>query len=165
MLDPKPTLGFLLNDVARFLRKRFEQRARGLGLTRSQWQVLAYLAANEGIQQSGLAELLEIEGITLVRLLDKLERRGLVERRQHATDRRIWLLHLTAAAHPILAEMRSLGDRTRGEALEGLSDEERTQLLGALCTMKKNMIEACGRPLDDDEAEGRPRGLETRALR
>jgi DNA-binding MarR family transcriptional regulator len=167
MLDPQPTLGFLLNDVARFLRKRFEQRARGLGLTRAQWQVLAYLAANEGIRQGGLAELLEVEGITLVRLLDKLERRGLVKRRQHATDRRVWLLHLTDAAHPILAEMRILGDHTRSEALEGLSEKDRTQLLRALCTMKTNLIEACDRPVEGGEVKpgrGRPRGLETRAL-
>ena len=61
-----PTLGFLIHDVARLLRRRFEQHARELGLTRSQWQTLAYLAPNEGIQQAGLAELLEIEPITLV---------------------------------------------------------------------------------------------------
>src|SRR3954454_6566900 len=112
-----PTLGFILHDVARFLRKRFEQRARELGLTRSQWQVLAFLAPNEGIHQGGLADILEIEPITLVRILDKLESRALIERRQHPTDRRIWLLHLTADAHPILARMRELGDLTRSEAL------------------------------------------------
>ena len=89
-----PTLGFLLHDVARLLRKRFEQRAKDLGLTRSQWQTLAYLANNEGIHQSGLAEILEIEPITLVRILDKLAERGLIERRQHPTDRRIWLLYM-----------------------------------------------------------------------
>ncbi len=75
MSDPlpssPPTLGFLLHDVARFLRKRFEQHARGLGLTRSQWQVLAFLAPNEGIHQAGLADILDLEGITLARILDK----------------------------------------------------------------------------------------------
>src|ERR1700742_335619 len=108
-----PTIGFLLHDVARLLRKRFEQRAKGLGLTRSQWQPLAYLANNEGIHQAGLADILEIEPITLVRILDKLEARGLVERRQHAADRRIWLLFLTPAAHPILATIRGIGEATR----------------------------------------------------
>src|SRR5258705_10725176 len=68
-----PTLGFLLHDVARLLRRRFEQNARGSGLTRSQWQVLAYLANNEGINQSGLADLLEIEPITVCGLVDKLQ--------------------------------------------------------------------------------------------
>src|SRR5205085_8260500 len=123
------TLGFLLHDVARLLRKRFEQRAKGLGLTRSHWHALAYLNLNVGIHQGGLAEVLEIEPITLVRILDKLEERGLIARRQHPIDRRIWLLHLTAEAHPILVRMRALGDLTRSEALAGIPDAEREQLL------------------------------------
>src|SRR6478672_13626425 len=102
-MDNKPTLGFLLHDVARLLRKRFEQRARDLGLTRSQWQTLAYLNVNEGIHQSGLAEILEVEPITLVRILDKLQERGLIERRQHPSDRRIWLLFLKEAARPLIS--------------------------------------------------------------
>lgn len=148
----QPTLGFLLHDVARLLRKRFEQRARDLGLTRSQWQALAYLSQNEGIHQGGLADILEIEPITLVRILDKLEAHGLVERRQHAADRRIWLLFLTPAAHPILAQMRGIGDVTRGEALTGISDQDRTQLLNTLTIMKSNLLEACRLPVDGTEA-------------
>jgi MarR family transcriptional regulator for hemolysin len=146
MPHSQPTLGFLLHDVARFLRKRFEQNARGLGLTRSQWQVLAFLAPNEGIHQGGLAEILEVEPITLLRILDKLESRGLIERRQHPTDRRIWLLHLTPQAHPILDQMRELGDLTRSEALAGIPEPEREQLLGMLTIMKKNLIAACAQP-------------------
>jgi DNA-binding MarR family transcriptional regulator len=140
----QPTLGFLLHDVARLLRKRFEQRARGIGLTRSQWQVLAYLSLNEGIHQGGLAEILEIEAITLVRLLDKLEQRGLIERRRHATDRRIRLLHLTPQAHPLLEQMRELGDLTRGEALLGIPLPDQEQLLRLLSLMKTNLLDACG---------------------
>src|SRR5215510_7137590 len=94
---PQRTLGFLIHDVARLLRRRFEQQARDLGLTRSQWQVLVWLAQHEGIHQGGLAELLEIEPITLARIVDKLVDAGLVERRTHARDRRIRLLHLTDA--------------------------------------------------------------------
>ena len=141
-----PTLGFLLHDVARLLRRRFEQNARDLGLTRSQWQALAYLAPNEGIQQAGLAELLEIEPVTLGRILDKLEARGLIERRPHPTDRRCKLLHLTLAAHPILATIRQLGEATRAEALAGLSAEARAALLQSLSTMKCNLQEACSLP-------------------
>src|SRR5919199_3052669 len=116
---PGRTLGFLLHDVARLLRKRFEQKARGLGLTRAQWQVLAHLAEREGIHQGALAEILEIEPITLVRILDRLQAAGLIERRPHARDRRIWLLHLTPKARPALAEIRELGRETRAEALQG----------------------------------------------
>src|SRR5919112_4482602 len=117
---PQRTLGFLLHDVARLLRKRFEQNARDLGLTRSQWQVLAHLAEKEGIPQGALAEILEIEPITLVRILDRLQTAGLIERRPHAQDRRMRLLYLTAKAHPVLAKMREIGATTRAEALDGI---------------------------------------------
>src|SRR4051794_5950813 len=116
---PQRTLGFLLHDVARLLRKRFEENARGLGLTRAQWQVLAHLAQHEGIHQGALAEILEIEPITLVRILDKLQAGGLIERRAHAKDRRVWLLFLTPKARPVLARIREIGAATRAEALAG----------------------------------------------
>jgi MarR family transcriptional regulator, transcriptional regulator for hemolysin len=106
------TLDFLLRDVARLLRKKFEQKTRGSGLTRSQWQVLTYLAQNEGINQIGLAELLDVEPITLCRIVDKLQAFGLIERHPHASDRRVWVLYLTPAARPKLMEVRELGDMT-----------------------------------------------------
>ncbi|MBP2300735.1 MarR family winged helix-turn-helix transcriptional regulator [Azospirillum picis] len=139
-------LGFLLHDAARLLRKRFEQQARHLGLTRSQWQVLAYLSSNEGIHQGGLAELLDIEPITLVRLLDKLEAIGLIERRPHPTDRRVRLLHLTDKARPLLGSARKLGDATRAEALQGVSAADRETLVRVLGLIKCNLVEACERP-------------------
>jgi DNA-binding MarR family transcriptional regulator len=151
-MNNTPTLGFLLHDVARLLRKRFEQRARGLGLTRSQWQTLAYLGNNEGIHQGGLAEILEIEGITLVRILDKLEERGLIERRQHPTDRRVWQLYLRDAARPLMAEMRAIGDVTRGEALDGIADDDREHLMRTLARLKTNLIDACRTPVEDRKA-------------
>ena len=146
MAHSQPTLGFVLHDVARFLRRRFEQNARGLGLTRSQWQVLAFLAPNEGIHQAGLADILDLEPITLVRILDKLEARAFIERRQHPTDRRIWLLFLTPKAHPVLARMRAIGDVTRGEALAGLPDAARDALMQTLLVMKTNLVAACDQP-------------------
>ena len=152
-MNSNPTLGFLLHDVARLLRKRFEQRARCLGLTRSQWQTLAYLRSNEGIHQGGLAEILEIEPITLVRILDKLADRGLIERRQHPTDRRIWLLYVREEAHPLLAEMRELGDLTRGEAFAGIPSEQRDQLFDILTEMKTNLVQACRSPVAENETK------------
>ena len=142
-----PTLGFLLHDVARLLRKRFEQNARGSGLTRSQWQVLAYLAQNEGINQSGLADLLEIEPITLGRIVDKLQVLGLVERRPDPSDRRVWLLHLTPAARPKLTLLHSLGVVTRGEALVGVSSADIEHLLKTLQALKANLIDVCDAPV------------------
>ncbi len=152
MASPQPNLGFVLHDVARLLRKRFEQRVRGLGLTRSQWQVLVHLAQHEGINQVGLAEILEIEPITLLRILDRLEAAGLVERRTHAADRRVRLLYLTPEARPALETMRELGELTRAEALAGVAGEERERLLETLCTMKTNLIRACGSPIEERRA-------------
>src|SRR4051812_13819822 len=150
-MNTNPTLGFVLHEVARLLRKRFEQRAKGLGLTRSQWQALAYLSKNEGIHQGGLADILEIEPITLVRILDKLAERGLIERRQHPTDRRIWLLYMRDAARPLLADMRVLGEETRGEALQSISPEQREQLFNILSVMKTNLLQACRAPVAENE--------------
>ncbi|AGB71225.1 MULTISPECIES: MarR family winged helix-turn-helix transcriptional regulator [Rhizobium] len=152
-MSSTPTLGFLLHDVARLLRKRFEQRAKDLGLTRSQWQTLAYLANNEGIHQAGLAEMLEIEPITLVRILDKLSERGLVERRQHPNDRRSWLLYMRDEARPLMDTMRGMGDLTRREALEGASQEDQERLYELLILMKSNLISACRSKAVDKELQ------------
>ncbi|MBM7047819.1 MULTISPECIES: MarR family winged helix-turn-helix transcriptional regulator [Rhizobium] len=148
-----PTLGFLLHDVARLLRKRFEQRAKDLGLTRSQWQTLAYLANNEGIHQAGLAEMLEIEPITLVRILDKLSERGLVERRQHPSDRRSWLLYMREEARPLIDTMRNIGDQTRKEALDGTSQEDNERLYELLTLMKSNLLHVCRSKAADKEIQ------------
>ena len=101
---PSRTLGFVLNDVARLMRKRFEQRARAaaLGLTRAQAAVLAHLARQEGVNQVSLAQILELEPITLARILDRLQAAGLVERRPDPKDRRAHLLYLTPSAFPLL---------------------------------------------------------------
>ncbi|MGV1793734.1 MarR family transcriptional regulator [Rhizobium lusitanum] len=152
-MSSTPTLGFLLHDVARLLRKRFEQRAKDLGLTRSQWQTLAYLANNEGIHQAGLAEILEIEPITLVRILDKLSDRGLVERRQHPSDRRSWLLYMREEARPLMDTMRNIGDQTRKEALEGTSQEDNEHLYALLTLMKSNLLSACRSKAVDKEIQ------------
>ncbi|TCL65154.1 MarR family transcriptional regulator [Rhizobium sp. BK251] len=146
-----PSLGFLLHDVARLLRKRFEQRARCHGLTRAQWQALACLAENDGIQQSWLAEMLEIEPITLVRIIDRLAERGLVERRQHPTDRRAWLIHIREAALPLLDTMHDVGDSTRGEAFKGIPAAERERLFHILTLMKSNLSRACTLPAGAEE--------------
>ena len=138
-----PTLGFVLHDVARLLRKRFERQAGKLNLTRSQWQVLAYVAYNPGIQQGALADILEVQPITLGRILDKLQADGLVERRHHATDRRIWLLRTTEAAQPVLEKMTQIGQASRADALAGIPEPERDRLMALLSKMRINLINAC----------------------
>jgi DNA-binding MarR family transcriptional regulator len=138
-----PTLGFLLHEVARLLRKRFEQISRESCLTRSQWQALAYLDQNEGINQSGLAELLDVEPITLSRILDKLQACELIERHPHPSDRRVWILRLAPAGRLKLMHARELGEIARREALTGLSGAEGLRLLETLKVLKVNLTEAC----------------------
>jgi MarR family transcriptional regulator for hemolysin len=149
--EGQPSLAFLLHDVARLQRKRFDQRARNAGLTRSQWQTIACLSKNEGINQAGLAELLEIEPITVVRTLDRLAERGLVERRQHPTDRRIWRLFLKEAARPLIEAMQRIGEATRAETFEGVSESERGLLVESLIRMKSNLTTACRAPAEMKE--------------
>jgi MarR family transcriptional regulator, transcriptional regulator for hemolysin len=139
---PSRTLGFVLNDVARLMRKRFEQRARAaaLGLTRAQAAVLAYLARQEGINQAALAQLLELEPITLARLLDRLQAAALIERRPDPKDRRAHLLYLTAAAYPLLDRIFALAAEVREDALAGVAEPDRGRLLDLLLEMKANLI-------------------------
>ncbi len=140
---PSRTLGFVLNDVARLLRKRFEQRARAaaLGLTRAQAAVLAYLARQEGINQAALAQILDLEPITLARLLDRLQAASLIERRPDPKDRRAHLLYLTEAAYPLLDRIFALAADVREEALVGIPEPDRIRLLDMLIEMKSNLIE------------------------
>src|SRR5689334_13609560 len=95
----------LINDLARLLRTRADARARAYGMTLAQWKILVRLEAQPGVSQNELAALIEVEPITVARLVDRLESRGFVERRADPSDRRIWRLHVTPAAAPILKEI------------------------------------------------------------
>jgi MarR family transcriptional regulator for hemolysin len=132
-------LGFLVNDVSRLMRTRFDSRARDLGLTRPQWRVLVFLARSEGINQSGLAEIIEVERMTLGRMIDRLEVAGLVERRPDASDRRVHRLYLSEKARPLLDEMVVLANELQDEALDGLSDADRNTLRSLLTVIKNNL--------------------------
>src|SRR5579862_5408840 len=107
---PEAAVSFLVRDIARLLRRRFDEGAEqnALGLTRNQSFVLVYIARDQGLSQARLAQLLQIEPIALVRLIDRLEEVGLVERRLDPRDRRIWRLYLTPSAAPVLERIREL---------------------------------------------------------
>src|SRR6516162_8631240 len=116
-MDLDRSFGFLVHDVARLFGRRFNQRALlFLGLTRAQCKVLGYLARNEGIHQTGLADLLEIKPMTLVRQIDRMEEDGWIERRPDPGDRRAHRLVLTDKARPILARILALSTEVRTEA-------------------------------------------------
>jgi len=136
MSDP---LGFLVSDVSRLLRRNFDEKARTIGVTRPQWRVLTMLARREGINQGGMAELMEVEPITLSRMVDRLQDSGLVERRPDPNDRRAWQLFLTDKAEPILAQLKIWADELFVEALEGLSASEEQMLNALLARVQQNL--------------------------
>ncbi|WP_310476395.1 MarR family transcriptional regulator [Sandarakinorhabdus sp.] len=136
--DPD-TIGVLVSDVTRLLRRRFDARARSIGVSRAQWQVLIALARSEGINQVGLAERLDVETITVGRMVDRLAEAGLVERRADPADRRAWRLFLTPRAHPILAELQAVAMDVRAEMLAGLSAAEQAQMQGLLQRLRGNL--------------------------
>jgi len=137
--NPERSFGFLLYDAARLLRRDFDRRARSLGLTRAQWSVLAHLKRNEGSKQAAVADTLELEPITLVRLLDRLEAAGWVERRPDPGDRRARQLYLTEKARPVLDQLMALASETRAVALAGFSEREREILIEALIKVRANL--------------------------
>ncbi|MEH2563605.1 MarR family winged helix-turn-helix transcriptional regulator [Bradyrhizobium sp. AZCC 2289] len=147
MLAKYRMFGFLVHDVARLLRKRFELHAKDIGLTRSQWQTLVYLSRNEGTSQSRLAELSDVEPVTLGKIVDRLVDIGLIERAVDPSDRRVWRLHLAPDARPKLKQARKLGDLTRREALAGVSEEDRSQLMETLLTLRSNLSVTRERPM------------------
>jgi len=141
-MDLDRSFGFLVHDVARLFGRRFNQRALlFLGLTRAQCKVLGYLARNEGINQAGLADLLEIKPMTLVRQIDRMEEDGWIERRPDPADRRARRLVLTEKARRILARILDLSSEVRAEAFAGLSDAEGRHLIDLLARVHGNLSE------------------------
>jgi MarR family transcriptional regulator for hemolysin len=141
-MDLDRSFGFLVHDVARLFGRRFNQRALlFLGLTRAQCKVLGYLARNEGINQAGLADLLEIKPMTLVRQIDRMEEDGWIERQPQPGDRRARRLVLTDKARPILARILDLSNEIRAESFAGLSKEDGKQLIELLRRVHGNLSE------------------------
>ncbi len=135
----EPTFGYLVSNVARLLRKVFDQRAREVGLSLAQCRTMAFLARHEGINQAGLADLLEIQPISLARLLDRMELAGWVERRADPEDRRAHRLYLTEKARPVLDQVEAMAADVRTGALAGLTDEEKDMLMGTLTQVHGNL--------------------------
>ncbi|MGK6355500.1 MarR family winged helix-turn-helix transcriptional regulator [Sphingomonas sp. DT-207] len=135
------TLGFLMSDVSRLMRRRFDERARKSGATGPQWRTLKILERREGLNQGQLAELLEVEPITCCRMIDRLEEAGLVERRRDPADRRAWRIYLTDKARPVLDELHGIAGEMIEQALQGLDARQRTELIESLNTIRSNMTQ------------------------
>jgi DNA-binding MarR family transcriptional regulator len=138
-MTPLQLFGFVLHDVARLLRKTLDGYARDLKLTQAQWRTLTHLSRMQGCRQADLAETLEVRPITLARLIDKLEKSALVERRRHPTDRRAVQLYLTDAGETILKKLMSMAEVISEHAMTGLNEGERKRLLTSLMAMRDNL--------------------------
>ena len=149
------TFGFLVHDVSRLVKRRFERQARQIGLpiTRRQAAVVLYIARNQGVSQAEVAAWLDIEPIALVRMLDKLHEEGLVERRAHPTDRRVRTLWLTNGAEPVVERILDINQAIREEAFAGLEPGTRDAMIAALGSIKHNLI------VKEESAGDRPNPL------
>jgi MarR family transcriptional regulator for hemolysin len=130
---------FILNDVARLLRTYADYKASQFGMTRAQWVVLVRVERSEGLNQAELADTLDLQPITLTRLLDKLCDGGLIERRPDPDDRRAKRLFLTAAARPLLKQLGILGEETMASALDGVAPPNVEQMIAQLAVVKENL--------------------------
>lgn len=133
------SLGFLVSDVSRLLRKEFDRRVRGYGLTRAQWLLLYYVARQPGASQSDLAEALQLEKITISRHAARLEKTGWLERHDHAQDGRAYRLRLTPRSTRLIVQLSSIVDDLFDVALAGLSEMRRSALIDDLLQVKANL--------------------------
>jgi len=149
------SLGFVLGDVSRLMRRRFDARAREIGLTRAQWRVMGQLRRREGINQAALAEILEIEPMTLGRHIDRLVEKNFVERRPDPKDRRAWRLFLKPEAQPVLDKLRTISTVNRREVLQGIPLEEAEALIDTLLKIKGNLTALDATKSEDATASGK----------
>jgi DNA-binding MarR family transcriptional regulator len=148
MDDHLRNCGFLLKEVTRRYTLRFEVRAREISLNLAQAKALVRLEKNEGVSQARLAELAEVDAMTMVRILDRMEADGLLERRPDPTDRRARCLYLTAKARPILSEIWRLSEETRAELFAGVSKADRDLFMNVLEHIHDNISKLEAEPSD-----------------
>ncbi len=148
-------VAFNINDVARLLKTYADQRARDFGMTRAQWAVLARVERSEGLKQCELADTLDLQPITLTRLIDRLCDGGLIERRSDPDDRRAKRLYLTPAARPVLDGLTRLGQDIMATVLAGIEPAAVEQLLAHLLTLKTNLRGAIAKRANETATEKR----------
>ncbi|MGE5163825.1 MAG: MarR family winged helix-turn-helix transcriptional regulator [Sphingobacteriales bacterium] len=149
---PKREFAFTIMDVARLLKTYADQRARQFGISRAQWAVLMRIDRNEGLKQSELAEMLDLQPITLTRLLDRLADNGLIERRADPNDRRANRLYLKPAAKPLLGRLADLGADMMETVLEGISSTSIERMLKEFSAVKDNLRSAIAANANQQQA-------------
>jgi MarR family transcriptional regulator, transcriptional regulator for hemolysin len=151
-LPVKREIAFTIMDVARMLKTYADQRARQFGISRAQWAVLIRIERSEGLKQTELAEALDLQPISLTRLLDRLADNGLIERRADPNDRRANRLYLKPAAKPLLGRLSELGADIMETVLEGLDVKSVDRMLGELGMLKDNLRRAINANAQPQEA-------------
>ena len=139
-MNDEPDLLFLLHDLARQLRADADRRAAAYGMTRTQWVILFWIDRQPGLSQKALAELLEVEPITVARLIDRLAERGMIERRDDPADRRIWRLHICPPALPVLEHLRTEREDMLRMATAELDPSAIGTIREGLMLMKNNVL-------------------------
>lgn len=142
--DPERNIASLIGEISHLQRRNFNRRARDFGLTQPQWRAITILRRAEGINQATMADILDLQPISLARLIDRMAAAGWVERRPDPGDRRAVQLFLTPKAEPFLAEMREAAQEIYEQATAGLSEQDRELLLRCLGVIKSNLMQAEG---------------------
>ena len=132
------TIPFEIGETAHALRKAFDRLAVGLGVTRAQWKVLFKLTRTPGLRQVELADMLDLEPITLCRIVDRLEEAGLVERSRDPEDRRAWRLHVTAKAQPLIHKLQTVGAKLVEQAFSGIDPQDIETTRQVLARVREN---------------------------
>jgi MarR family transcriptional regulator for hemolysin len=145
-------IAFTIMDVARMLKTYADQRARQFGISRAQWAVLIRIDRSEGLKQSELAEMLDLQPISLTRLLDRLAENGLIERRADPNDRRANRLYLLPAARPLLDQLAELATDMMATVLEGIEPQAIERMLRDLYSVKDNLRAAIARNTTQQQA-------------
>src|ERR1700751_5242657 len=149
---------FTLGELQRLMRLHADKEASRYGITRAQWAVLAKVERNEGLKQTELAEQMEMQPITLTRLVDLLCDNGCIERRSDDTDLRVNRLYLRKAARPLLGKLAGLRSELTATALEGINPSDAHRLLDQLETIKENVRNAiqnqAGEPPKNEQRYG-----------
>ena len=152
-LPAKREIAFTIMDVARMLRTYADQRARQFGISRAQWTVLIRIDRTEGLKQSELADILDMQPISLTRLLDRLAENGLIERRADPNDRRANRVYLKPAARPMLEQLAALGTDMMTTVLDGLDTRTVERMLSDLGLIKDNLRAAIGRSANQSQPQ------------
>ena len=136
------TLPFEIAETAHALRRAFDRRASTLGVTRAQWKVLFRVSRTPRLRQVELADILDVEPITLCRIVDRLEEGGLIQRVRDPADRRAWRLEVTQKAEPLIAKLRALAEEMTTQAFAGLEPRQLESMRAQLAKIRDNISAA-----------------------